>query len=244
MSRRFVIWMKRFGFWPTWAVFTLVVTAFSVLVSVLLMLLLLGEISRRGVLISVLVPLLMSLTVQRVNFRLLYELDQSKSQMDALTRTDDLTGIFNRRHLLQHLEMELARSLRHGTPFLLFIFDLDDFKEINDTYGHAAGDEALRRVAAAVLAAVRSIDTFARVGGDEFILLVPGAGPEEAPAMAGRLANVVSGLRLEFNGQVCIPHTSIGWAAWRPGVCESEALLKAADDALYRQKAAKNLRRG
>jgi diguanylate cyclase (GGDEF)-like protein len=139
--------------------------------------------------------------------------------------------------------MELGRGLRDGTPFLLLIFDLDDFKDINDTYGHAAGDETLRRVAAAVRDTVRAVDTFARIGGDEFILLAPGAGPRDGPEMALRLEEVISGLRLEFNGQVCIPRASVGWAAWQPGVRESEDLLRAADEAMYRQKATKHLRR-
>jgi hypothetical protein len=92
MSRRLVNWMKRYGFWPIWAVFTLAITGFSVLVSLLLMLLLLGDVSRRGLLIGALIPLIISVTVQRSHMNLLYELDESRSRMDLLARTDDLSA--------------------------------------------------------------------------------------------------------------------------------------------------------
>jgi two-component system, cell cycle response regulator len=107
------------------------------------------------------------------------------TQEQALT--DSLTGLHNRRFLLEQLERELARSVRSHYPVSLIIFDLDNFKHINDTYGHLAGDQALRQVATTLQQPLRRSSTICRFGGDEFCIVVPECAADEAQLVAERL---------------------------------------------------------
>jgi diguanylate cyclase (GGDEF)-like protein len=123
-----------------------------------------------------------------------------KAQVDR----DPLTGLLNHRAFYERLEQELARAGRTGDPVAVLVLDLDDFKRINDTRGHLAGDDALRALAGVLLAACRSQDVAARLGGDEFAMILPGAGGD-APATAERLlaeVDAATGLRLSIGGAV------------------------------------------
>src|SRR5205823_10501896 len=103
-------------------------------------------------------------------------------QMRFLADHDPLTNLLNRRSFVQHLDAEVARSRRYARPLALVIFDLDELKTVNDTMGHAAGDEALKRVAEALRATIRSGDNAFRIGGDEFSVILPEANEGEALA--------------------------------------------------------------
>ena len=123
-----------------------------------------------------------------------------KAQVDR----DPLTGLLNHRAFYERLEQELARAGRTGDPVAVLVLDLDDFKRINDTRGHLAGDDALRALAGVLLAACRSQDVAARLGGDEFAMILPGAGGD-AHATAERLlaeVDAATGLRLSIGGAV------------------------------------------
>ena len=100
-------------------------------------------------------------------------LRESREQLERLSVTDSLTGLYNRRHLMERLRNETSRARRTGRPFAVLMLDLDHFKEYNDTHGHLGGDEVLTRVAAVLLASTRQVDCVSRYGGEEFLLLLP-----------------------------------------------------------------------
>lgn len=153
---------------------------------------------------------------------------------------DPLTGVPNRRFFERRLREEIERWARHGQPLACMLADIDHFKSINDRFGHAAGDQTLRQVAAALGRGLRASDVLARYGGDEFILLLPETAATQAMAIAERLREAVAGLASPPEGvdQVSI---SIGLACLRQGDDETGAaarLLERADAALYQAKAA------
>jgi diguanylate cyclase (GGDEF)-like protein len=158
--------------------------------------------------------------------------------------TDFLTGWHNRRYLQQRLKEELARAQRRGGTIACLMIDIDHFKSINDGYGHLAGDAALKEVAHRVEGQIRSMDTAARFGGDEFAILLPDATQAEAAHQAERIREVIANEPFSLNSQVVRNLTiSVGVAAVAPGRHETDLkaladrLLAEADAALYRAKA-------
>jgi two-component system, cell cycle response regulator len=161
--------------------------------------------------------------------------------------TDFLTGWHNRRYFHNRLREELARAERTGKALTCLMIDMDHFKEINDRYGHLAGDEALKEVARRAEAEIRAGDTGARFGGDEFAILLAGAESAHAVKLAERIHNSVGGTPIRVHGGAHITVTlSIGLATARPQVQQrshdyktlAERLIAEADAALYRAKSA------
>jgi len=156
--------------------------------------------------------------------------------IEAATR-DSLTGAYNRRHLDEQMAAELAYAWRHDGRLSLLLFDVDDFKEINDTRGHLAGDAVLEQLARAVRHAIRLEDFFARYGGDEFAILSRGLNQEQAMDMAERLRQAVDSDRFVFEGEAFHVTISIGVASVPDLRIEDGAkLIEAADTALYSSK--------
>lgn len=152
---------------------------------------------------------------------------------------DGLTGLFNRRSFDARLAMELKRHMRHRESFSLVLADLDDFKAVNDTFGHQAGDAALKLVAQILGSDLRDTDMVARYGGEEFALILPHTGQTQAWMLAERLRREVAGARLRHGGRDVSLSMSVGVAGFAPGEAVTEAaLIQAADKALYEAKAA------
>lgn len=150
---------------------------------------------------------------------------------------DSLTGLYNRRFLLEALGIELSRARRKRWPVGLVMIDVDDFKVFNDTYGHAAGDFLLRAVATSLQSSIRSNDVLCRYGGDEFSLMMPEASLEHALKWAGKWRSATKHLSIEWDGKTLpCPTVSMGVAAY-PACPTSEALFREADSALYAAKA-------
>jgi diguanylate cyclase (GGDEF)-like protein len=157
-------------------------------------------------------------------------------RVENLAATDALTGLFNRRYFESALARELARADRTSSPLALLILDVDHFKSFNDTYGHAMGDLVLQRVARVLTAAIRKADVLARLGGEEFVVLLPQVTPEGAVESAERLRAAVAKAGIHPGGPVKRVTVSTGVALFPADARDGGSLLKAADEALYQAK--------
>jgi diguanylate cyclase (GGDEF)-like protein len=155
-----------------------------------------------------------------------------------LARDDDLTGVLNRRSLLERLEVQIAEATRHGETFGVVLCDVDGLKGVNDTAGHLVGNEVLKTLARAMRNATRSEDVVARFGGDEFVLLLPRTGPLPAQAIVGRIAARLRDERYMWAGHANeLPRASFG-IAWFPiDGRDADALISTADARMYEDKA-------
>ena len=152
-------------------------------------------------------------------------------------RHDSLTGLLNRRAIEEAIGAQMQRGRRTGEPHSLLMLDLDHFKSINDRLGHAAGDRVLQHVATVLQANVRNIDLVARVGGEEFLVLMPGASLDTARPAAERLRKQLTADSAQFQGTSVKISVSIGIAQWADHSEELSRLLIRADAALYQAKA-------
>jgi len=171
----------------------------------------------------------------REHHALLIQNEETRLALEKLANKDGLTGLTNRRHFMQSAEVELQRSQRYRRPVTVAMADLDLFKKLNDTYGHAAGDAVLRSFADLVLDTLRQSDLVCRYGGEEFAFLFPEIGPAETEKLAERLRFRCSEMEVALpDGRVVKATVSIGLA----DASESpiEIALKHADDALYEAK--------
>jgi diguanylate cyclase (GGDEF)-like protein len=151
----------------------------------------------------------------------------------SLALLDPLTGLYNRRFAEQRLAAEVARSERKGHPLTVMTLDLNNFKQINDTYGHAAGDEVLRKFALRLNKVIRGTDLAVRLGGDEFLVLLPECTLDQVQVVLGRLGSI----EVEWQGQRIPVTFSAGWRQYEMGDRPDE-LLERADQALYARKRA------
>jgi diguanylate cyclase (GGDEF)-like protein len=162
------------------------------------------------------------------------ELLRAREQMRHYAEHDDLTGLWNHRIIVERLRQEVDRSRREGTPLSVVLVDLDHFKNVNDTYGHPAGDLVLKEVGAIFERSVRSYDWVGRYGGEEFLLILPGSGSAGSRVRAEQLRMAVQAAVIH-DGERTIPITaSFGVASGFPP--SFETLIQAADAALYRAK--------
>jgi diguanylate cyclase (GGDEF)-like protein len=164
----------------------------------------------------------------------LSRLRSTEAQLEQLATRDPLTDVLNARAFAEELVQELRRNRRYGRPLALIYLDLDDFKRVNDAHGHATGDAVLRLVADAMRRAVRQADVVGRLGGDEFGVLLPETDGATAQAAADRLA---TGIRAVFRGTPSVT-ASIGVVAVSGTEADADALLHAADQAMYEAKRA------
>ena len=161
-------------------------------------------------------------------------LRERSSELEWLAHTDALTGLYNLRYLRQQIDHVLGLQQRYGHPFALLLLDVDGLKRINDSFGHAAGDELLVGVADAIRAVTRSVDVPARIGGDEFCVLTPHQTASRATVLGVRLAERIEQIETADGGPVTV---SIGVVACPEHATEPERLLELADVAMYSAKA-------
>jgi diguanylate cyclase (GGDEF)-like protein len=160
-------------------------------------------------------------------------------QMYESALRDDLTKTFNKKYFTDRLESEFALAVRTRGFLSLVVVDLDHFKQINDSYGHPAGDQVLADFAHAVATVVRAEDVFARIGGEEFAVICRGADPGHARAVAERIRQAVASHQFSVDGQFIPVAISAGVASIpEPRISDAQALVAAADQALYEAKRA------
>lgn len=160
-------------------------------------------------------------------------------EMERLAATDPLTGLWNRRHMAERLPSEIAHAHQFRHELSVLVMDIDQFKLFNDTYGHLAGDEVIRAVAQLVVTSCREIDIVGRYGGDEFVVILPEAGPRGAAMVAGRILAALQKEPFEALGGRKVPISmSIGAASYPLDTDEMDGLFPLADTAMYRAKLA------
>lgn len=168
----------------------------------------------------------------------------SREQLRMLSQIDMLTRVKNRRAFDQALRKEIARAQRHTSSLSCLFADLDHFKQVNDTYGHATGDRVLKTVANAIQDMLRESDTLARIGGEEFTVLLPNTGPNGSVDIAERIRHRIESLEIpDDQGKIVKLTTSIGYTCWSPGMLPNETiedvhrrLMGNADKAVYTAK--------
>ncbi len=163
------------------------------------------------------------------------ELARKRKELEVMATTDSLTGLFNRRRADEVLAAEVLRSGRYGTPLSIAMADIDHFKSINDRFGHARGDAALRHIALHLRRGTRSTDVVCRHGGEEFLIVLTHTGPGEAFGVMERLRNTLFADPDPTTGQNLA--ISVGVASWRSGLDVFD-FLREADSRMYRAKAA------
>jgi diguanylate cyclase (GGDEF)-like protein len=167
----------------------------------------------------------------------LQEVQRSNQRLERLAATDPLTGAGNRRQFIERIGAEIARAQRSGVPLSLLSLDLDHFKEINDSRGHVVGDEVLCEFVRTCLEAIRPYDSVARVGGEEFMVLLPGATLDTACAVGERLRSAIQGNAFEVGSRPSIYVTiSMGVSELGRDGDTLDELLSVADQRLYRAK--------
>jgi two-component system cell cycle response regulator len=165
------------------------------------------------------------------------KLEEANELLRKISYTDHLTGLYNRRHLIETLEKEFIRAKRTGSSLSLLMLDIDNFKRINDRYGHQAGDAVLAASAAIFRKELRCYDTAARYGGEEFIGLLPDSITAEAAKVAERIRKAIEMNPFNIDKTEFRVTVSLGVAHYpSPGVDSIETLIKTADIALYRAK--------
>lgn len=167
----------------------------------------------------------------------IHELESKLEQMSELVREDQLTGSLNRRGLDDVLDRELARSERRATALCIAMLDLDDFKRLNDTHGHLAGDQVLIHLVRVIKDTLRTMDVIARFGGEEFMIVLPDTDIEEAVQTVTRLQRELTKRIFMYNNERILITFSAGVALRKPRELQEE-LVKRADEALYKAKRA------
>ena len=176
--------------------------------------------------------------------RQIAQLNEERERLNGLLqeksvclRKDPLTGVFNRLAYNEQLEQEFHRWQRFGNPLTFVIWDVDHFKQINDAYGHAVGDEVLRHIAAQLSSRLRSTDFVARYGGEEFAMLLPGADAQAALQLAEQIRQSIAETAFSLGEAQIAVTISCGIASFQPGD-SAQSVFKRADHALYRAKQA------
>ena len=176
--------------------------------------------------------------LKRINEMLIAEIEERKrmeKQLHHLATTDPLTGVLNRRHFFELAKQEFDRSQRYDRKISIILFDVDHFKEINDTYGHIAGDQLLQTIVERFIRNLRQMDIFGRYGGDEFVILLPETNTDQARLAAERLHQIVTSDPVETSRGIIPIQISIGVASLENSD-DMENLLIKTDQALYKAK--------
>ena len=162
--------------------------------------------------------------------------DKYQSTLFDIATIDSLTGLYNRRYILNELESQLKLACRYMRIFSVILFDIDSFKKVNDRFGHTAGDEYLKLVSNQIVQALRSQDKAGRVGGEEFLVILPETGEQGAEILANRIRESVEAAVLNFKEHKVTATISAGVAQFDAKSLDSDKIYETVDKALYRAK--------
>lgn len=222
----------------------LAITLFSVLMSVIITGVIMTvfwwegrDVLIKSSLIAAIVPGIVAPLASNFVVKLLFELEDLQVQLVEMVNRDPLTRVYSRRYLLDCLEIEPARTVRSNEPMSLLMLDVDDFKSINDCYGHGNGDVVLKKIAQICESTLRPYDVIARFGGEEFVVLLPNTPLPEACSVAERIRENVAVSTIELTSGETIQSTiSIGVSPFIPPDPKCVNLLSRADRGLYKAK--------
>jgi diguanylate cyclase (GGDEF)-like protein len=210
----------------------------SLLITLLIGLLVNGDLYTQplGLAIATLAPLIIAPCASYSNISLSLRLREANHQLRALSETDSLTGTLNRRRFVEVAERELHLAQRHCYPTSVVIVDFDNFKRVNDRYGHAVGDRALVHAISLIKDVIRESDVLARFGGEEFILLLPHTAKEGAHSLTERILDRVRSSPMEIDGQPLAITLSAGSVTCETSHTPLDDLMCRADELLYASK--------
>jgi len=215
---------------------TVISMLLSVVIAKLVAISLPGGTDQFNITIAITVPLVMTPPLSYVFISIYLQLEKVRAEVHAMAMTDELTRAFNRRHFLKLVENELERAKRYQHALSIIIFDIDNFKKVNDTYGHLCGDAVLQDLSLICRAILRQCDAFARFGGEEFILLLPETEKPNALVVANKLCQLIANHMIEYKGIQLQVTISAGVTTSSPNGDTLDDLLNRADQALYKAK--------
>jgi diguanylate cyclase (GGDEF)-like protein len=169
-------------------------------------------------------------------WKLVGRLDETQKRLKHIAVTDELTGLKNRRHIMEQMNKEYQRAVRTGGTLSLILLDIDNFKQVNDSYGHVFGDRVLRAVAQEMVGGLRSYDLLGRIGGEEFLIASPGSTLDDAAGLAERIRQKIKGRKISDKIQEIAVTVSAGVTSLSEHDATADAILQRADDALYLAK--------
>lgn len=162
---------------------------------------------------------------------------KAEQRLTELAIRDELTGLFNRRKIIEILNKEIDRAARYNAPLVLCIVDIDHFKEVNDVYGHTAGDKVLKLISGVISKELRKVDSVGRYGGEEFCIILPHTTIFQSRTILERIRQSIESMTFSLGSGSEIRITiSLGQALWHPDIRETHQLINMADAALYRAK--------
>ena len=171
-----------------------------------------------------------------LTWKLVGRLDETQKRLKHIAVTDELTGIKNRRHIMEQMNKEYQRAVRTGGTLSLMILDIDHFKRVNDSSGHAFGDKVLRAVAEEMQDGLRNYDLLGRIGGEEFLIASPGSTLDEAAGLAERIRQKIKGRTISDRDREITVTVSVGVTSLSEQDASAETILQRADEALYLAK--------
>ena len=231
--------LNRYGIWPTVIVVTVLSIAISAgIASGMTYWVLDGSMTRSAWIITLFTPAVISPVMTYITLKLVSELDQAHAQLHELIHRDHLTELHNRRYFMQALHAEIEQARVHGTSFALAIVDIDNFKTINDRFGHLGGDEVLKHIAQACRYSVRDTDVVARIGGEEFAFLFRASSLDVAQELAQRLLIRIRELDIRLQDIPLPISVSIGMTSVAGATADLVNAMRLADNALYAAKSA------
>jgi diguanylate cyclase (GGDEF)-like protein len=228
----FRIILKRYGT----AKVTIGLTLISILLSLGITWGLKGGPLGEGLAIANIVPLLIAPIMNVQILRLLLQMDEAEQRLQVLSHTDDLTQTYNRRYFMQYIDQEFKRTKRYGSTFSIAILDLDNFKEINDKWGHLVGDQVLRTLTNMLKESIRQADVCARYGGDEFVFLFPQTDKQQTEIWLRRIYETFATNSIQVDSLQIKASFSMGVAVFDATLDNFDDLLRQADNALYGAK--------